>query len=84
MKNERRIFKLVSRKEDVGNTGIHLYKSSRPKEKIMNGIHLALFVCFLIKKGGETPRTLCCYLEFLGQDFHELKRSYMIFAEYLK
>lgn len=45
MKNQRKIFKLVSRKEDVENTGMHLYKSSRPKEKKMNNIQLALFVC---------------------------------------
>lgn len=45
MKNQRKTFKLVSRNEDVENTGMHLYKASRPKEKIMNNIQLALFVC---------------------------------------
>lgn len=53
MKNERKIFKLVSRKEDLGNTGMHLYESSIPKEKIMKCIQLALFTD---KEEGRNPK----------------------------
>lgn len=45
MKNEIKIFKLVNRNEDGENTGMHLYESSRPEEKIMNSIQLVQFVC---------------------------------------
>lgn len=64
MKNEKQIFKLVSRNEDVGNTAMHFYKSSRLKEKRKNGIELALFAD---KEGRGNPKNTSA---FLGQDFH--------------